>query len=160
MSAGSSGRRGREDEFEMEFPGTWVNESRTLVYRVVPKCACSTPTSTSAQQVEVITMREGKRVVWLMASLSLVVAACAGASASEDDTTTTSEAVATTTTVPATTTTAARHEVRVGSSDLLELGASLSKPFSFGTVVSASVLGRRSAIRGAAGSAWSVRRVT
>ena len=26
----------------MEFPGTWVNESRTLVYRVVPKCACST----------------------------------------------------------------------------------------------------------------------
>lgn len=26
----------------MEFPGIWVNESQTLVYRVVPKCACST----------------------------------------------------------------------------------------------------------------------
>ncbi|MEO0866374.1 MAG: sulfotransferase family protein [Pseudomonadota bacterium] len=26
----------------MEFPGTWVNTSQTLVYRVVPKCACST----------------------------------------------------------------------------------------------------------------------
>ena len=26
----------------MEFPGTWVNTSRTLIYRVVPKCACST----------------------------------------------------------------------------------------------------------------------
>ena len=26
----------------MEFPGTWVNHSRTLIYRVVPKCACST----------------------------------------------------------------------------------------------------------------------
>ena len=25
----------------MEFPGTWVNASRTLIYRVVPKCACS-----------------------------------------------------------------------------------------------------------------------
>ena len=26
----------------MEFPGVWVNTSKTLVYRVVPKCACST----------------------------------------------------------------------------------------------------------------------
>ena len=26
----------------MEFPGTWVNSSQTLIYRVVPKCACST----------------------------------------------------------------------------------------------------------------------
>lgn len=26
----------------MEFPGTWVNTSRSLIYRVVPKCACST----------------------------------------------------------------------------------------------------------------------
>ena len=26
----------------MEFPGTWVNTSRNLIYRVVPKCACST----------------------------------------------------------------------------------------------------------------------
>ncbi|MEM9736342.1 MAG: sulfotransferase family protein, partial [Pseudomonadota bacterium] len=26
----------------MEFPGVWVNESRTLIYRVVPKAACST----------------------------------------------------------------------------------------------------------------------
>ena len=25
----------------MEFPGTWVNTSQTLIYRVVPKCACS-----------------------------------------------------------------------------------------------------------------------
>ena len=26
----------------MELPGVWVNQSRTLIYRVVPKCACST----------------------------------------------------------------------------------------------------------------------
>lgn len=26
----------------MGFPGTWMTESETLVYRVVPKCACST----------------------------------------------------------------------------------------------------------------------
>ncbi len=26
----------------MGFPGTWMTESRSLVYRVVPKCACST----------------------------------------------------------------------------------------------------------------------
>lgn len=26
----------------MGFPGTWMTESQTLVYRVVPKCACST----------------------------------------------------------------------------------------------------------------------
>ena len=26
----------------MNFPGVWVNASTTLVYRVVPKCACST----------------------------------------------------------------------------------------------------------------------
>jgi hypothetical protein len=26
----------------MEFPGIWVNSSRSLIYRVVPKCACST----------------------------------------------------------------------------------------------------------------------
>lgn len=26
----------------MEFPGIWVNDSRTLIYRVIPKCACST----------------------------------------------------------------------------------------------------------------------
>ena len=26
----------------MNFPGVWVNESQTLIYRVVPKCACST----------------------------------------------------------------------------------------------------------------------
>lgn len=26
----------------MEYPGTWVNTSETLIYRVVPKCACST----------------------------------------------------------------------------------------------------------------------
>ncbi|HEU0221029.1 MAG TPA: sulfotransferase family protein [Paracoccaceae bacterium] len=26
----------------MSFPGTWMTESETLVYRVVPKCACST----------------------------------------------------------------------------------------------------------------------
>jgi outer membrane protein TolC len=40
--------------------------------------------------------------------------------------------------------TPARHEVRVGSSEVFELGAGLSKPFSFGTVVSASLLGQRS----------------
>ncbi|MEM7742110.1 MAG: sulfotransferase family protein [Pseudomonadota bacterium] len=26
----------------MDYPGTWVNTSATLIYRVVPKCACST----------------------------------------------------------------------------------------------------------------------
>ena len=26
----------------MNFAGVWVNESQTLIYRVVPKCACST----------------------------------------------------------------------------------------------------------------------
>ena len=26
----------------MGFPGTWMTQSETLVYRVVPKCACST----------------------------------------------------------------------------------------------------------------------
>jgi len=26
----------------MGFPGTWMTESESLVYRVVPKCACST----------------------------------------------------------------------------------------------------------------------
>ena len=26
----------------MNFPGVWVNQSETLIYRVVPKCACST----------------------------------------------------------------------------------------------------------------------
>ncbi|MEM6546216.1 MAG: sulfotransferase family protein [Pseudomonadota bacterium] len=26
----------------MEFPGTWINQSGTMVYRVIPKCACST----------------------------------------------------------------------------------------------------------------------
>lgn len=26
----------------MEYPGVWVNHSQTLIYRVVPKCACST----------------------------------------------------------------------------------------------------------------------
>lgn len=26
----------------MGFPGTWMNESASLIYRVVPKCACST----------------------------------------------------------------------------------------------------------------------
>ena len=26
----------------MNLPGIWINQSRTLVYRVVPKCACST----------------------------------------------------------------------------------------------------------------------
>lgn len=26
----------------MEFPGTWLTENRRVVYRVVPKCACST----------------------------------------------------------------------------------------------------------------------
>lgn len=26
----------------MEYPGTWVNNSATLIYRVIPKCACST----------------------------------------------------------------------------------------------------------------------
>lgn len=26
----------------MEFPGVWVNESQTLIYRVIPKAACST----------------------------------------------------------------------------------------------------------------------
>jgi hypothetical protein len=50
-------------------------------------------------------MRRGKKVIWLVALLSLVVAACAGAAASEEDTTTTSEPVVTTTAAPATTTT-------------------------------------------------------
>jgi len=49
-------------------------------------------------------MRRGKKVIWLVASLSLVVAACAGAAASAEDGTTTSAAV-TTTAAPATTTT-------------------------------------------------------
>jgi hypothetical protein len=49
-------------------------------------------------------MRGGKKVIWLVALLSLVVAACAGAAATEEDTTTTSEVV-TTTAAPATTTT-------------------------------------------------------
>ena len=26
----------------MGFPGTWMTESESVVYRVVPKCACST----------------------------------------------------------------------------------------------------------------------
>jgi hypothetical protein len=26
----------------MGFPGTWMTESQSVVYRVVPKCACST----------------------------------------------------------------------------------------------------------------------
>ena len=26
----------------MGFPGTWMTESQSMVYRVVPKCACST----------------------------------------------------------------------------------------------------------------------
>ena len=26
----------------MGFPGTWMTESGRLIYRVVPKCACST----------------------------------------------------------------------------------------------------------------------
>ena len=26
----------------MGFPGTWMTESESMVYRVVPKCACST----------------------------------------------------------------------------------------------------------------------
>jgi hypothetical protein len=32
----------RFEEFPVAFPGVWMNESETLVYRVVPKCACST----------------------------------------------------------------------------------------------------------------------
>jgi hypothetical protein len=27
---------------DMGFPGTWMTESESVVYRVVPKCACST----------------------------------------------------------------------------------------------------------------------
>ena len=27
---------------EMGFPGVWMTESESVVYRVVPKCACST----------------------------------------------------------------------------------------------------------------------
>jgi len=46
--------------------------------------------------------------------------------------------------VPATMTAPVQHEVRVGSSDVFELGAGLTKPFSFGTVLSASLLGQRS----------------
>ncbi|HKY40084.1 MAG TPA: TolC family protein [Polyangiaceae bacterium] len=46
--------------------------------------------------------------------------------------------------VPASAGLEARHETRVGSSDVFELGAGLTKPFSFGTVVSASLLGQRS----------------
>jgi predicted small secreted protein len=49
-------------------------------------------------------MRRSKKVISLVALLSLVVAACAGAAASEEDTTTTSEPV-TTTAAPAITTT-------------------------------------------------------
>jgi len=49
-------------------------------------------------------MRRSKKVISLVALLSLVVAACAGAEASEEDSTTTSEPV-TTTAAPATTTT-------------------------------------------------------
>ena len=26
----------------MGFPGTWMTESESVIYRVVPKCACST----------------------------------------------------------------------------------------------------------------------
>ncbi|MFB1025534.1 MAG: sulfotransferase family 2 domain-containing protein, partial [Octadecabacter sp.] len=26
----------------MGFPGTWMTETESVVYRVVPKCACST----------------------------------------------------------------------------------------------------------------------
>ena len=26
----------------MAFPGTWMTESESMAYRVVPKCACST----------------------------------------------------------------------------------------------------------------------
>jgi outer membrane protein TolC len=37
----------------------------------------------------------------------------------------------------------ARYETRVGSSDVVDLGAGLAKPFSFGTVVSASLFGQR-----------------
>jgi outer membrane protein TolC len=37
-----------------------------------------------------------------------------------------------------------RHETRVGSSDVFDLGVGLTKPFSFGTVASASLFGQRS----------------
>jgi len=30
------------EQFDMGFPGTWMTESESMVYRVVPKCACST----------------------------------------------------------------------------------------------------------------------
>jgi hypothetical protein len=42
----ASGQIGRRDQIEVEsfmgFPGTWMTESESVVYRVVPKCACST----------------------------------------------------------------------------------------------------------------------
>jgi len=31
-----------EDDRAMGFPGTWMTESESVIYRVVPKCACST----------------------------------------------------------------------------------------------------------------------
>jgi hypothetical protein len=31
-----------EEYVTMGFPGTWMTESESVVYRVVPKCACST----------------------------------------------------------------------------------------------------------------------
>ena len=34
--------RGIERKWYMGFPGTWMTESESVVYRVVPKCACST----------------------------------------------------------------------------------------------------------------------
>ena len=36
-----TGRAGRKAA-TMNFPGTWMTESESVVYRVVPKCACST----------------------------------------------------------------------------------------------------------------------
>ena len=31
-----------EVDVTMGFPGVWMTESESLIYRVVPKCACST----------------------------------------------------------------------------------------------------------------------
>ncbi|MFT5342933.1 MAG: hypothetical protein ACI9BH_002149 [Paracoccaceae bacterium] len=38
LNLGKAGNGGRH----MGFPGTWMTESESMVYRVVPKCACST----------------------------------------------------------------------------------------------------------------------
>ena len=40
----------------MGFPGTWMTESESVVYRVVPKCACSTIGKLCSIQIMVVSL--------------------------------------------------------------------------------------------------------